>query len=78
MKLEYLDLYLIHFPISLQFVPFEERYPPEWVFDSKSPKPYMKEDKVSILETWEAMEKLVDNNLVRNIGVSNFKIVQLR
>ena len=26
--LEYLDLYLIHFPISLRFVPFEERYPP--------------------------------------------------
>lgn len=28
--LEYVDLYLIHFPISLEFVPFEQRYPPEW------------------------------------------------
>ncbi|KAJ1635778.1 NADP-dependent oxidoreductase domain-containing protein [Pavlovales sp. CCMP2436] len=26
---EYVDLYLIHFPIALQFVPFEKRYPPE-------------------------------------------------
>jgi hypothetical protein len=30
---EYLDLYLIHFPISLKFVPFEKRYPPEWFHD---------------------------------------------
>ena len=29
LNLDYLDLYLIHFPISLKFVPFEERYPPE-------------------------------------------------
>ncbi len=26
--LDYIDLYLIHFPISLAFVPFEKRYPP--------------------------------------------------
>ena len=26
--LDYLDLYLIHFPIAQQFVPFETRYPP--------------------------------------------------
>src|SRR4051795_306644 len=26
--LDYLDLYLIHFPIALEFVPFAERYPP--------------------------------------------------
>jgi D-xylose reductase len=31
LKVDYLDLYLIHFPIALKFVPFEERYPPEWV-----------------------------------------------
>ena len=28
--LDYVDLFLIHFPIPLRFVPFEERYPPEW------------------------------------------------
>jgi len=29
--LEYLDLYLIHFPIALKFVPIDTLYPPEWV-----------------------------------------------
>ena len=27
------DLFLIHFPIALTYVPFETRYPPEWVYD---------------------------------------------
>ena len=49
---EYLDLYLIHFPIALKFVPFEERYPPEWVHDPKSSDPRMEEDQVPIQETW--------------------------
>ena len=39
--LEYLDMYLIHFPISLKFVPFETRYPPEWIFDPDSDNPKM-------------------------------------
>ena len=34
--LEYLDLYLIHFPIATKFVPFEKRYPPEWIYDPES------------------------------------------
>lgn len=28
---DYLDLYLIHFPIAQKFVPIENVYPPEWV-----------------------------------------------
>ena len=29
--LDYLDLYLIHFPIAQPFVPIETCYPPEWI-----------------------------------------------
>jgi diketogulonate reductase-like aldo/keto reductase len=52
-------MYLIHFPISLKFVPFEVHYPPSWVNDAKAPVPRMIEDNVPIIETWRAMEDLV-------------------
>lgn len=29
--LDYLDLYFIHFPIAMKFVPIETLYPPEWI-----------------------------------------------
>lgn len=74
--LKYLDLYLIHFPIALKFVPFEERYPPEWNY--KSDKPGMEEDNVPYEETWRAMEALVKEGLVRNIGVCNLGTTMLR
>jgi len=70
--LEYLDLYLIHFPIALKYVPFETRYPPEWFHDPNAEKPQMEEDNVPMQETWEAMQELVQEGLVKNIGVSNF------
>lgn len=70
--LDYLDLYLVHFPIALRYVPFEERYPPEWLFDTSSPNPSMEVDAVPLAETWGAMEKLVEDGLVRQIGVCNY------
>lgn len=76
--LEYLDLYLIHFPISLKFVPFETRYPPEWVYDPSSDKPCMVEDPVPMQETWQAMEALVSEGLVRRIGLCNVGVTMLR
>jgi D-xylose reductase len=75
---EYLDLYLIHFPIATKFVPFETRYPPEWIFDPSVKEPRMEEDNVPIRETWEAMEELVAQGLVKNIGVCNFGTSLLR
>lgn len=33
MGVDYFDLYLIHFPISQKFVPFETRYPPVLTID---------------------------------------------
>ncbi len=72
LRLDYLDLYLIHFPISLAYVPMELRYPPGWFHNPEAPKPAMLPDPVPIAETWGAMERLVDEGLVREIGVSNF------
>lgn len=70
--LEQLDLYLIHFPIALEYVPFEERYPPEWIFDPGAESPAMKQAQVPLHKTWEAMEELVDKGLTRRIGVCNY------
>jgi len=49
---EYLDLYLVHFPIALKYVAPETRYPAEWIHDPSSANPRMEEDNVSIQETW--------------------------
>src|SRR5215218_6761472 len=59
LRLDYLDLYLIHFPIAQEFVPFETRYPPEWFFDPSETAPRMKLARAPLSETWGAMEDLV-------------------
>ncbi|EAW39484.1 aldehyde reductase [marine gamma proteobacterium HTCC2080] len=70
--LDYLDLYLIHFPIALKYVDFSDRYPPEWIYDPTAEVPRMEPDLVPIAETWGAMEGLVEAGLVKEIGVCNF------
>ena len=76
--LDYLDLYLVHFPIALEYVPFEHRYPPGWFFDPAAANPRMHPIKVPLAETWQAMERLAEAGLVRNIGVCNFNCSLLR
>ncbi|KAM9962349.1 hypothetical protein ACTFIR_005257 [Dictyostelium discoideum] len=69
----YLDLYLIHWPIA-----FENANPSEittdWVKDENG-NPIIAP--VSIRETWQEMEKLVEFGLVKSIGVSNFNVQNL-
>ena len=83
--LDYLDLYLVHFPIALRFVPFEERYPPGWVHGPvatpsrpvASP-PRMEMVNIPLAETWGALEELVWAGLVRRVGVCNYSTALLR
>ena len=70
LQLDYLDLYMIHFPIAQPFVDFEERYPPEWVLNNEQGG--MQLEPVSLMETWQAMEALFDEKLVHQIGVCNY------
>jgi D-xylose reductase len=78
LRVDYLDLYLIHFPFAQAYVPFEVRYPPEWLFDPAAPDPRMRFAKVPLSETWAAMEALVTAGLVRNIGICNYNCALLR
>ena len=75
--IEYFDLYLIHFPISLKYVDFNDRYPPEWIFNPGDEHPAMELDAVPLSETWGAMEGLVERQLARKIGICNYSAVLL-
>lgn len=75
---ERLDLYLVHFPIALRYVPFEERYPPGWIHDPAAATPRMEMVRVPFAETWGAMEELVTAGLVERIGVCNVGTALLR
>lgn len=72
LQLDYLDLYLIHFPIAMKYIPFEERYPAGWFADPDADKPGMELAKVPLIDTWKAMEDLVEQKLVHRIGVCNY------
>jgi D-xylose reductase len=78
LQVEYLDLYLIHFPIALKYVPFGMRYPPGWIAEPDAPRPHMEAARVPLGETWRAMEDLLRLGQVRNIGVCNFNVSLLR
>lgn len=66
--IDYFDLYIVHFPISLKYVDPSERYPPGFTYDGKNVVP----GKATIQETWTAMESLVEKGLAKSIGISNF------
>ena len=79
---DYLDLYFIHFPIALKFVPIEDKYPPEWInydpaVSGGTPKMII-DYGVTYEQTYHAMEELVRKGLVRNIGVSNINTIMIR
>ena len=57
LQLDYLDLYLMHFPIAQQFVPFEENYPPGWFADPDAANPKMIPSRVPLIDTWQAMTR---------------------
>lgn len=70
LRLEYLDLYLVHWP-------FPNFHPPNCDVTSRSPnaRPYIHED---FMKTWRKMEELVGMGLVRHIGASNMTIPKLK
>lgn len=74
LQLKYVDEYLIHFPISMEYVPFEQKYPPEW-HNMEGKMVLVDQD---IGETWQAMEGLQREGKCRQIGVCNFSSQLLR
>ncbi len=61
--LEYLDLYLIHWPVAFR---------PGLKGSPKDDTDYLSPKQAPIIETWEAMLEAKKQGLVKHIGVSNF------
>jgi alcohol dehydrogenase (NADP+) len=70
LQLDYLDLYLVHWP-------FPNHHPPGCDVASRNPHaiPYIHEN---YMRTWRKMEELVDRGLVRHIGTSNMTIPKMK
>ena len=70
LKLDYLDLYLVHWP-------FPNFHAKGVDVSSRDPnaKPYIHED---YMKVWRQMEKLKEMGLVRNIGTSNMTIPKMK
>ena len=70
LQLDYLDLYLIHWP-------FPNFHAPGVSVDSRDPHamPYIHDN---YMKTWRQMEKLVEMGLVRHIGTSNMTMPKLK
>lgn len=67
LKLDYLDLFLIHWPVAFR---------PGTIFP-ESPDDYLSPEEAPLHETWEGMQKAVEQGLCRYIGVSNFSTAKL-
>ena len=67
--LEYFDLFLMHFPVALEYVDPKVSYPSGW----NTPDGAVKPINASIQETWQGLEEIHDKGLAKSIGVSNFQ-----
>jgi diketogulonate reductase-like aldo/keto reductase len=74
LQLDYLDEYLIHFPIPLEYVPIDQKYPPEWT--NLAGKMVIESNDIGA--TWKSLESLCDKGLLKTIGVCNFSTQLLR
>jgi alcohol dehydrogenase (NADP+) len=68
LQLEYLDLYLIHWPVAFK---------PGIGYPEK-PSDYIPLEDCPIIETWKQMETAKEKRYVRHIGVSNFSKKKLK
>lgn len=67
LRVDYLDLYLIHWPVALK---------PGVTFH-RSAADLVSLDELPLADTWKAMEGLVEAGLCRHLGVSNFSIAKI-
>ena len=67
LRLDYLDLYLIHWPVATR---------PNVIFPRKADD-FFSLAEMPLNETWAGMEDCVESGLAKHIGVSNFSIKKI-
>ena len=70
LKLHYLDLLLVHWPI-----PLKENSPP---FKGSPTEELFFEKETQLIDTWKAMESLVKKGKVKSIGCCNLSVKKLK
>ncbi len=68
LQLDYLDLFLIHWPVAIK----------QGVIFPSEVSEYISLEKLPIIETWKQLEKAKNEGLVKHIGVSNFSVKKLK
>ena len=68
LQLDYLDLYLIHWPVAFK---------PD-VSNPSGPEDFLSLEEAPIIETWNEMVRLKKEGKIKHIGVSNFSIEKLK
>ncbi len=68
LQLEYLNLYLVHWPIAFKADVLAPRKGSE----------YITLDEIPLIETWRGMQDALKAGLVKHIGVSNFSAKKLK
>ncbi|MDG3582361.1 aldo/keto reductase [Galbibacter pacificus] len=68
LQLNYLDLYLIHWPVAFKA---------DVNFATKANE-FLTPDEAPIIDTWKKMEEAYEGGLAKSIGVSNFSIQKLK
>ncbi|KAK7892091.1 hypothetical protein WMY93_024054 [Mugilogobius chulae] len=69
LQLDYLDLYLVHFPVGLKKMG-DELFP-------RNKDGQILTSEIDYVDVWRGMEALQASGKVKSIGVSNFSILQL-
>jgi alcohol dehydrogenase (NADP+) len=68
LQLKYLDLYLVHWPVSLK---------PGTLFPKK-PEDFISPEIYPVEDTWRGMEEALELGFVKHIGLSNFNLQKIQ
>ncbi|NND62407.1 MAG: aldo/keto reductase [Flavobacteriaceae bacterium] len=68
LQTDYLDLYLIHWPVAFK----------KGIGFPKNPDEYIPPEELPVSETWAEMEKAKEQGMAKHIGVSNFSKKKLK